>query len=107
MGDRTSLGYDRFNRWNDSRDIEGLTRLAHTRPLFQKRDGPPRQAAIVDKFIAYCAARPAAAKEGDVPVQSLFADLAKAWLDTQQHRLPIATGLSNAHEASILKPPDK
>jgi hypothetical protein len=107
MEDRTSLGYDRFNRWNNRRDVEGLTGLAHPRALFQKRNGSPGQATIVDKFIAHSTASPASAKEGDVPVQSLFADLAKTWLDTQQHRLPIATGLSNAHEASILKPLDK
>jgi hypothetical protein len=107
MEGRTSLGHDRFNRWNNRRDVERLTGLAHPRALFQKRNGPPGQATIVDKFIAHSTASPAAAKESDVPVQSLFADLTKPGLDTQQHRLPITTGLSNAHEASILKPPDK
>jgi hypothetical protein len=35
-----SLGYGRFNRWDNRWYVERLTSLAHPRPLFQKRDGP-------------------------------------------------------------------
>ncbi|ALA57015.1 hypothetical protein NITMOv2_0579 [Nitrospira moscoviensis] len=58
----------------------------------------------MDEFVAHGAAGPAAAEHRLVPIQSLLADLAMARLDGEQHRLPVAAGLSDAHgRGSIAK----
>ena len=97
MEDGTSLGDHRFNEWDRDVDRYCLAEFADTRPLFQKRHRSTGQATVVHEFIADRTARPAAAKERDIAIESFFTYLAYARLNAQQHRLPIATGFSNTH----------
>jgi len=71
--------------------------LAHPRSGFEKRDFPAGEAAIVDEFVADRAAGPSTAEHGFVPIQAQMADFTVPGLNSQQHRLPIPAGFSNAH----------
>jgi len=51
----------------------------------------------MDKFVADRAAGPSAAEKSLIAIQALVADLTVPGLNPQQHRLPIATGFSDAH----------
>lgn len=97
MKDGISRGSHRVGQWNRSLRRNGLAQLADTRSLFQKGHRTSGQTTVVHEFIADCAARPPAPKERHIPIQPFFAHLACARFDTQEHRLPIATGFSNTH----------
>lgn len=74
------------------------------RPPLQEFEFPAGEATVVDEFITDCAARPAAAEQGLVAIQTLLANFAATRFDAQQERLPIAPGHSNAHEAQYSQP---
>jgi hypothetical protein len=44
---------------------------------------------------------PAASEQGLVPIQALLADFAVPRFDRKQHRLPLATGFSDAHGKKV------
>ena len=81
--------------------LSGSTGFADAGPGFQERNLSTGQAAVVDKFIANTATRPAAAEQRLVPIQTLLADFTMAGFDPQQHRLPITAGFSDTHGQGV------
>jgi hypothetical protein len=53
------------------------------------------------ELVADGAAGPSAAEHGFVPIQSLLADFTMAWLDREEHRLPVTTGFPNTHGTAV------
>jgi hypothetical protein len=60
------------------------------------------EATIVDEFIADGTAGPPAAQKGLIAIEPLLTHLAVPGLNPQQHRLPVATGFSNAHSGGSI-----
>ena len=85
----------------------GTAGLAHAGADFQERDFAGGQAAVMDELLAQAAARPTAAEKRFVAVQPFLADLAVPGLNPQQHRLPIPTGVSNAHATEYSEAVDR
>src|SRR5256885_4973926 len=71
--------------------------FAHSRANFEEFELAADQAAIMHELVANRASRPPTPKQGDVPIETLAADLAGLGSDPQEHWFPVATSHPYTH----------